>query len=125
MSGSDAWQYALALFLIATGAALTYVLLRAGGVLERINLMLDGVNQELVPMLSKANTSLDHVNGELEKVGQITDSAVDATEKVDQTVRAVSDLISKPVAAVAGFSAGVRHGVDSLFTKRGQRGGVV
>ena len=34
-------------------------------------------------MLGKVSMSLDHVNDELEKVGTITNCAVDATEKVD------------------------------------------
>jgi uncharacterized protein YoxC len=125
MNSSDVWRYALALFLVLTAGGLGYVLLRLGGTLERVNSMLDGILEELVPMLSKVSTSIDHVNDELAKVGNITTSAVDATEKVDQTVRAVSDLIHKPVKAAAGFSAGVKHGFDSLKAKRERRGGVV
>jgi uncharacterized protein YoxC len=125
MHASDAWRYALALFLVATGLGLGYVFLRLAGTLARVNTFLDGVVKEVVPMLGKVSTSLDHVNSELDKVGQITDSAVDATAKVDHTVRAVSDLISKPVKAASGMSAGIKHGWDSLRAKRGQRGGVV
>ena len=138
MDSSDAWQWALAVFLILTGVTLTYVLIRMGGTLQRVNTMLDGVSvsgarldgidgvsEELVPMLSKVSTSLDHVNGELDKVGQITDSAVDATAKVDHTVRTVSDLMAKPVKAASGVSAGVKHGFESFKARRDHRGGVV
>jgi ABC-type transporter Mla subunit MlaD len=125
MHASDAWRYALAAFLILTGLGLTFVLLRVAGTLGRVNTMLDGLVQELVPMLSKVSTSIDHVNSELDKVGHITDSAVDATDKVDQTVRAVSEAVSRPVKAAAGLSAGIRHSVDAFRAKRGQRGGVV
>jgi hypothetical protein len=90
-----------------------------------VNKMLDGIMGELVPMLAKVSTSLDHVNEELDKVGRITDSATDATAKVDATVRAVSDAISTPFRAVAGFTAGVSHGFGVFKNKRDQRGGVV
>ena len=83
VTASDAWQYALAVFLILTAIGLVIVLLRLSGTLQRINLALDGVFGEVVPMLGKVSVSLDHVNDELEKVGHITDSAVDATDKVD------------------------------------------
>jgi|SRR5436190_16822265 len=125
MDASDAWRYALAAFLILTALGITFVLLRLAGTLQRVNTMLDGLVQELVPLLGKVSTSVDHVNSELEKVGHITDSAVDATDKVDQTVRTVSEVISKPVRAAAGVSAGIRHSVESFRAKRGQRGGVV
>ena len=95
-TASDAWQYALAVFLILTAIGLVIVLLRFSGTLQRINTALDGVVAEVVPMLGKVSVSLDHVNDELEKVGHITDSAVDATDKVDSAVRAVSDAVQKP-----------------------------
>jgi uncharacterized protein YoxC len=87
MDASDAWQWALAIFLLLTAIGLIVVLLRASGTLDRINKLLDGITPELVPMLGKVSTSIDHVNDELDKVGTITNSAVDATEKVDHSVR--------------------------------------
>ncbi|MGN6379290.1 MAG: DUF948 domain-containing protein [Gaiellales bacterium] len=125
MDSTDAWHYALTLFLVLTGLSLSYVFLRMSGTFERINLLLDGLVQEVVPLLSKVSTSVDHVNDELEKVGQITDSAVDATESVDHTVRAITEIISKPVKAASGVSAGIKHGFESFKAKRDQRGGVV
>ena len=52
-----------------------------------------------------SSIEVNHVNDELEKVGHITDSAVDATDKVDSAVRAVSDAVQKPAKAAAGFTA--------------------
>jgi hypothetical protein len=80
---------------------------------------------EVVPMLGKVSTSLDHVNDELEKVGHITDSAVDATDKVDSAVRAVSQAVQKPAKAAAGFTDGVSHAFETFRAKRDRRGGVL
>ena len=124
-TSTDIWHYALAVFLLLTGIGACFALLRVGSTLGHVNTALDGVMGELVPMLAKTSTSLDHVNEELDKVGRITDSATDATAKVDATVRAVSDAISKPFRAVAGFTAGVSHGFGVFKNKRDQRGGVV
>ncbi|HEY5032956.1 MAG TPA: DUF948 domain-containing protein [Actinomycetes bacterium] len=99
--------------------------LRAGSTLGRVNLMLDGIMRELVPMLAKTSTSLDHINEELDKVGRITDSATDATAKVDATVRSVSEAVSTPLRAFAGFTSGISHGLGVFRNKRNQRGGVV
>ena|SRR5437588_7524174 len=124
-TSTDIWHYALAIFLLLTGVGLCFALLRVGSTLGRVNAMLDGLMRELVPMLGKLSTSLDHVNEELDKVGRITDSATDATAKVDATVRSVSEAVSKPFRAAAGFSAGIAHGLGVFRNKRSQRGGVV
>jgi|SRR5579862_191050 len=125
MSSTDVWHYALAIFLVLTGAGIGYALIRLAGTLQRVSTTLDGVNQELPGMLQKTSESLDHVNDELEKVGQMTGSAADAAAKVDETVRAVSDAIGKPVKKAAGFSAAAAQGVNSFRERRGRRGGVV
>ena len=91
-----------------------------------MNTALDGIMGELVPMLGKASTSLDHVNEELDKVGRITDSATDATAKVDATVRVGvgGDLASRSRPS-PGSRAGITHGFGVFKNKRDQRGGVV
>ena len=124
-TSTDIWHYALAVFLLLTGIGACFALLRVGSTLGHVNTALDGIMGELVPMLSKTSTSLDHVNEELDKVGRITDSATDATAKVDATVRSVSEAISKPFQAIAGFTSGLSHGFGVFKNKRDQRGGVV
>ena len=125
MTSTDIWHYALAVFLVLSGAGLVYALVRLGGTLQRVAVTLDDLHRELPSMLQKTSESLDHVNDELEKVGQMTGSAADAAAKVDETVRAVSDAIGKPVKKAAGFSAGVAQGFGSFRARRGRRGGVV
>ena len=96
MSSTDAWHIALAIFLMLTGVALAYVLFRLSAAAGRVDKHLDGTMVEVVPMLGKASITLDHVNDELEKVGKITDSAVDAVGKVDHAARAASAAAAKP-----------------------------
>jgi uncharacterized protein YoxC len=124
-SASDAWRYALAVFLVLTGLGLTFALVRVAATLGRVNNAIDGLLGEVLPMLGKVSASLDHVNDELDKVGHITDSAVDATDKVDHAVRAVSDALSRPAKAAAGFTEGVSHAFETLRARRDRRGGVV
>ena len=125
MSSTDVWHYALALFLILTGVGLTYMLVRMGGTLQEVTLSLKQVMTELVPMLGKTSVTLDHVNDELGKVSHITDSAVDAADSLDHSVRAVSAAVGKPVKAASGFTAGVSGAFNSFKARRDQRGGVV
>ena len=125
MDSTDAWQIALALFLILTGLGLAYVLVRVGGLVGDVDRHLDASMVEVLPMLGKASITLDHVNSELEKVGRMTDSAADAVDTVDRAARATSSAAAKPVKAVSGLSEGIEHAFESLKSKRRQRGGVV
>jgi hypothetical protein len=125
MDASDAWRIALAVFLILTGVGLTYALVRLGGVISTADTSLKQTMGEVVPMLGKASITIDHVNDELEKVGHITDSAVDAADSLDSSVRTVNSVLATPAKAVSGVSAGISQAFQSFRGKRGQRGGVV
>jgi uncharacterized protein YoxC len=125
MDASDAARYALALFLILSGVGLVYMLVRLGNLFGQATTTLEQTTTEVVPMLGKASVTLDHVNDELAKVNHITDSAVDATDKLDSTVRTLSSVVGKPVKVVSGASAGVSQAFQSFRSKRNQRGGVV
>jgi uncharacterized protein YoxC len=125
MDASDAWRIALAVFLILTGVGLTYALVRLGGLISTADTSLKQTMGEVVPMLGKASITIDHVNDELEKVGHITDSAVDAADSLDSSVRTVNSVLATPAKAVSGVSAGISQAFQSFRGKRGQRGGVL
>jgi hypothetical protein len=57
---------------------------------------------------------VDRVNEQLDKVDQITDSAVDAVASVDTAVRTVSGIVTRPIEKLAGLVAGVKHGTSSM-----------
>jgi hypothetical protein len=65
--------------------------------------------------------SVDRVNTQLDKVDQVTDSAVDAADSVDTAVRAVTFAIRRPVVKVAGLASGVAHGASTLRVERNVR----
>ena len=62
----------------------------------------------MLPVIHKVGESVDKVNGQLDKVDRVTDSAVDMADSVDTAVRAVSMAIARPVQKVSGLAAG-RH----------------
>ncbi|HYW29769.1 MAG TPA: hypothetical protein VE824_08165 [Gaiellales bacterium] len=125
MDASDVARYALALFLVLTGVGLVYMLVRLGNLFGQATTTLEQTTTEVMPMLGKASITLDHVNDELAKVNHITESAVDATDKLDSTVRTLSSVLGAPAKAVSGASAGVSQAFQSFRSKRNQRGGVV
>jgi uncharacterized protein YoxC len=121
---SDLAYLALAVFLLVTGLALGYGALRLGGTLRRASSLIQGAEREVLPVISKLGGTVDRVNDQLDKVDQITDSAVDAVAGVDSAVRAISSAVTRPVEKLAGLVAGVRHGASSIRARGDWRGAV-
>lgn len=118
VSAGDIARYALAVFLLAVGLGLGYAFLRLGGTFGRLSSFIKGTERELLPVIHKVGESVDRVNGQLDKVDRVTDSAVDMAESVDTAVRAVSVAISRPVQKLSGLAAGLTHGASSLRARR-------
>src|SRR5204862_7122178 len=117
----DLWRLALAVFLIAVGLSLAYVLVRLGGTIGRLSTFITGAQQEILPVINKVGGSVDRVNGQLDKVDRITDSAVDAADSVDTAVRAVSMAVTRPVQKVSGVAAGVSSAASDFKSRRDWR----
>jgi uncharacterized protein YoxC len=117
-SAGDIANYALAAFLVAVGAGLAYMLMRLGGTFGRLSAFIRGTQDELLPVIHKVGESVDKVNGQLDKVDRVTDSAVDMADSVDTAVRAVSIAIARPVQKISGLAAGLSHGASTLKARR-------
>lgn len=111
---SDLAYLALAVFLLLAGLALGYGALRLGATLGHLSSLIRGTEREVLPVISKVGVTVDRVNDQLDKVDQITDSAVDAVASVDTAVRTVTGLVTRPVEKLAGFVSGVRHAGSSM-----------
>jgi len=117
----DLWRLALAVFLLAVGISLAYLLVRLGGTVSRLSSFIQGAEREVLPVINKVGGSVDRVNGQLDKVDRITDSAVDAADNVDTAVRAVSMAVTRPVQKVSGFAAGMSYGASDFKANRDWR----
>jgi uncharacterized protein YoxC len=118
-TAGDIARFALAAFLILTGLGLAYAFYWLGATFQRLSSLIRGVERETLPVINKVGGSVDRVNGQLDKMDRVTDSAVDAAESVDTAVRAVSFAIARPVQKLSGFAAGIAHGASSLKARRG------
>ena len=113
-TSGDILNYALAVFFVAGGLALAYMLVRMGGTFSRLSSFIKGSERDLLPVIVKAGGTVDRVNDQLDKLDVVTDSAVSMADSADTAVRAVSTAITTPVEKVSGFAAGIVHGVSSF-----------
>ena len=104
----------LALLFALIGAGSCYMLWRLGRLLRGTEQDLHRTVDEVVPIMVKTGVSLDHVNDQLGKVDVMMDSAVDMTEALDSTVRAVSHAVVEPVRAVSTTVAGAAEAARSF-----------
>jgi uncharacterized protein YoxC len=123
-SSGEVVDIALAIFLILTGAGIAWVSLELGATLQRLSAFIRGTQDEVLPVIGKVGTTVDHVNAQMEKLDRITDSAVDAAESADTAVRAISLAVTRPVQKISGLTAGISHGVADFKTKRSWRSAV-
>jgi uncharacterized protein YoxC len=117
----DVLWIALSVFLVLVGLGLVYVLFRLGATIGRLTSFIQGLEMEVVPLVHKAGGTVDRVNLQLDKLDQVTDSAVDAADNVDTAVRAVSLAITRPVQKLSGFAEGLAHGLAALRSRRSFR----
>ena len=117
----DVLWIALSVFLVLVGLGLVYVLFRVGATIRRLTSFIQGLEMEVVPLVHKAGGTVDRVNLQLDKLDQVTDSAVDAADSVDTAVRAVSLAITRPVQMLSGFAEGITHGLAALRSRRSFR----
>ena len=118
MDWSDVLKLALSIFLIVTGLGLAYLFLRMAGVFQRLGTALTRITDEVVPILNRAQTTVDGVNLELARVDEIMKTAVGATKGAEKTVQTVSSAVTAPVRKLTGFAAGAREAVATLRARR-------
>src|SRR4029077_20414343 len=117
----DLWRLALAVFLLAVGLSFAYLLVRLAGTVARVSSFIRGAEDSILPVIGKVGGSVDRVNGQLDKVDRVTDSAVDAAESVDTAVRAVSMAVTRPVQRVSGGAGGGSPGPSDFKSRRDWR----
>jgi hypothetical protein len=77
----ELWRLSLAV-PCRSRLSLAYVFVGLAGTVTRVTSFIRGAEESVLPVIGKVGGSVDRVNGQLDKVDRITDSAVDAAESV-------------------------------------------
>jgi uncharacterized protein YoxC len=121
-SAGDVAYIALSFFLVLIALGFAWVSLKLGETFGRLSAFIRGAQEEVLPVVSKVGTTVDHVNAQMEKVDRMTDSAVDAVQSADAAVRTLSSAITAPVRKLSGLSAAVSHGFADFKVHRSWSG---
>lgn len=115
-------EAALSFFLVVTALALAFVLLKMGGTFSRLNIFLKRLDEEVIPLLSKLQVTMEEINSQLGKADDMMGTLVGVTDRVDATSKALQSAIVSPVKKAAGLSAGVSEAISSMISQHRGRG---
>lgn len=115
---ADVLRGALSFFLVVVGIGIAYVCFRLGGVLGRMSTSVRQVTDEVVPILSRAQTTVDGINLELQRVDEIMVSAVNATKGAEKTVTSISNAVTSPVKKASGWAAAAKEAMATFRARR-------
>ena len=114
----DVVRGALAFFLVVVGVGVAWACVRLGGLFGRVSSSVNRVTDEVVPILSKAQVTLDGINTEIGRVDEIMQTAVTTTKGAERAVETVSRAVSAPVRRLSGLAAGVQEAVATFRARR-------
>ena len=95
---------AIAFGLIAIFTAwLLAQLVRTIGIM---NLFLNDVRVETIPLMTRFQTTMDHVNTELERVDGIVTAIESLSQRVNSATKVAQEVITSPLVKALGVGAG-------------------
>ncbi len=95
---------AVAFGLIALASVwLLYQLVKTMGIL---NQFLDEVRAETIPLMTRFQTTMDHVNTELERVDGILTAVEGMSQKLNSATKVVQEFVTSPIVKAIGIGAG-------------------
>ncbi|HEX4699973.1 MAG TPA: DUF948 domain-containing protein [Actinomycetes bacterium] len=118
--GDVAGLIAAVAFVLLVGA-LAIPLVKLGGVLDETRVMIKGVSEETVPLLSEVTTTVTTTNAQLVRVDAITSNVQAATTNVSALTALLAATLGGPVVKVAAFSYGVRSALADRPGERNRR----
>lgn len=114
----DVLRGALAFFLVVVGLGIAYVCVRLGSLLARMAGTVGAMTDEVVPILNRAQTTVDGINLELVRVDDIMVTAVNATKGAEKTVSTLSAAATAPVRKATGLAAAAKEAFATFRTRR-------
>ena len=107
------------------------IMLKISRGVDHLNRTLDDARPQFIMLLSNLNQTVEEVNGELERVGEMTEEAQAMLELTESSLHTVDDALRSPVARFGGMLAGFAtttllfRGISNRLSPRGRssRGG--
>jgi uncharacterized protein YoxC len=88
-------------------------------VLESTKLLIDGIREETVPLLSEVKATVSGVNRELDRADGLLESAGNIAKSAERVANVVEQTVSSPLIKVIALGAGASRAVRRLRKDKG------
>jgi uncharacterized protein YoxC len=103
--GNVAGLIAAVAFAVMAGFT-AWVLYKVVVMLSVTNLFLDEIREETIPMMTRLQVTMDHVNTELTRVDGILTAVEGMSQKTNEATKVVQEVVTSPVVKLIGVGAG-------------------
>ena len=117
LSGGDWALVILAGFWGLLVVFLCVVLFRTASILESTRVLVDGIREETVPLLSEVKGSVERANRELDRVDGMLVSAGAIVARVEKISGLVEQATSSPLIKIISIGAGLRKAASRFSGK--------
>lgn len=115
-------QIVMTVSIVILVAFVIIVLMQLKKTLTTIDDLAGNINSEIIPLLSKAQTTLDEINSELERVDGIVSTFQEVSDKVQNSTDIAKGMARKvvatPVVKIAGLASGARTAINNIVSRR-------
>jgi uncharacterized protein YoxC len=111
----------LAVFWALLVLFLCIVLLNTYNVLTATKVLIDGIRQETVPLLTEVRNSVVKTNREIDRVDSMLETANNIVGRVEKITHLFEQAVTSPLVKVVGLGAGLRTAASRF--RRGSSSG--
>ncbi|MFW6113304.1 MAG: DUF948 domain-containing protein [Actinomycetota bacterium] len=102
--------------------AAVVVVLKLARSMTLTNHILNDVRKEMVPLMGKLQTTMDHVNNEMGYVDGVLSSAEKLASRANAMTKAAQQLVTSPLVKLLSLGAGVQRALGLSFPGRKSEG---
>lgn len=110
-----------ALFMLTA----TWVMLKLSKTLSITNLFLDDVRKQTIPLMTRFQSTVDHLNNELELVDRMVASGESIVSRVNSMTKIAQQVVSSPVVKIIGMGAGIQKAITPKGSEMEEAGEAV
>ncbi|MGZ5352933.1 MAG: DUF948 domain-containing protein [Actinomycetota bacterium] len=120
LDGGDVALIVLSAFWGLLVLFLCVVLINTFRVLESTKMLIDGIREETVPLLTEVKGSVERTNRELDRVDGMLVSAGEIVQRVSRLTGLVESAASTPLVKLISMGAGIRKAASRFGGKKGK-----
>jgi len=120
LDGGDVALVVLSAFWGLLVLFLCVVLINTFRVLESTKMLIDGIREETMPLLTEVKGSVERTNRELDRVDGLLVSANEVVQRVERISGLVERAASGPLVKLISFGAGLKKATSRFAGKKGK-----